>query len=223
MIELRQINRIFQVGDEEVHALQDIDLSFEHGEYVSIMGPSGSGKSTLLNILGLLDKPTSGTYLLDGFDTTSMSDNQQADVRRNKIGFVFQSFHLISRLTAAENIGLPLTLAGMPPKERESRVMDVLESVGLTDRAEHRPDQLSGGQRQRVAIARATILRPTILLADEPTGNLDQSSGESVIEVLEGLNSEGIILLVVTHDPDIGGRARRRIRMVDGRISEDER
>lgn len=223
MIELRQINRIFQVGDEEVHALQDIDLSFEHGEYVSIMGPSGSGKSTLLNILGLLDKPTSGTYLLDGIDTTSMSDNQQADVRRNKIGFVFQSFHLISRLTAAENIGLPLTLAGMPPKERESRVMDVLESVGLTDRAEHRPDQLSGGQRQRVAIARATILRPTILLADEPTGNLDQSSGESVIEVLEGLNSEGIILLVVTHDPDIGGRARRRIRMVDGRISEDER
>ena len=223
MIELRQINRIFQVGDEEVHALQDIDLSFEHGEYVSIMGPSGSGKSTLLNILGLLDKPTSGTYLLDGIDTTSMSDNQQADVRRNKIGFVFQSFHLISRLTAAENIGLPLTLAGMPPKERESRVMDVLESVGLTDRAEHRPDQLSGGQRQRVAIARATILRPTFLLADEPTGNLDQSSGESVIEVLEGLNSEGIILLVVTHDPDIGGRARRRIRMVDGRISEDER
>ena len=223
MIELRQINRIFQVGDEKVHALQDIDLSFEHGEYVSIMGPSGSGKSTLLNILGLLDKPTSGTYLLDGIDTTSMSDNQQADVRRNKIGFVFQSFHLISRLTAAENIGLPLTLAGMPPKERESRVMDVLESVGLTDRAEHRPDQLSGGQRQRVAIARATILRPTILLADEPTGNLDQSSGESVIEVLEGLNSEGIILLVVTHDPDIGGRARRRIRMVDGRISVDER
>ena len=223
MIELRQINRIFQVGDEKVHALQDIDLSFEHGEYVSIMGPSGSGKSTLLNILGLLDKPTSGTYLLDGIDTTSMSDNQQADVRRNKIGFVFQSFHLISRLTAAENIGLPLTLAGMPPKERDIRVMDVLESVGLTDRAEHRPDQLSGGQRQRVAIARATILRPTILLADEPTGNLDQSSGESVIEVLEGLNSEGIILLVVTHDPDIGGRARRRIRMVDGRISVDER
>jgi putative ABC transport system ATP-binding protein len=222
MIELRDINRIFEVGDEKVHALQDIRLTFEPGEYVSIMGPSGSGKSTLLNILGLLDKPTSGAYLLDGIDTTSMSDNQQADVRRNKIGFVFQSFHLISRLTAAGNIGLPLTLAGMPPKERESRVMDVLESVGLTERAEHRPDQLSGGQRQRVAIARATIMRPTILLADEPTGNLDQSSGESVIEVLEGLNREGIILLVVTHDPDIGGRARRRIRMVDGRISEDD-
>jgi putative ABC transport system ATP-binding protein len=222
MIELRDINRIFQVGDEKVHALQDIRLSFEPGEYVSIMGPSGSGKSTLLNILGLLDKPTSGSYLLDGIDTTSMSDNQQADVRRNKIGFVFQSFHLISRLTAAENIALPLTLAGMPPKQRDRRVMDVLESVGLTERAEHRPDQLSGGQRQRVAIARATIMRPTILLADEPTGNLDQSSGESVIEVLEGLNREGIILLVVTHDPDIGGRARRRIRMVDGRISDDE-
>ena len=222
MIELRDINRIFEVGDEKVHALQDIRLTFEPGEYVSIMGPSGSGKSTLLNILGLLDKPTSGAYLLDGIDTTSMSDNQQADVRRNKIGFVLQSFHLISRLTAAENIALPLTLAGMPPKERDSRVMDVLESVGLTERAEHRPDQLSGGQRQRVAIARATIMRPTILLADEPTGNLDQSSGESVIEVLEGLNREGIILLVVTHDPDIGVRARRRIRMVDGRISEDD-
>jgi putative ABC transport system ATP-binding protein len=152
-----------------------------------------------------------------------MSDNLQADVRRNKIGFVFQSFHLISRLTAAENIGLPLTLAGVPPKQRDSRVRDVLESVGLTERAEHRPDQLSGGQRQRVAIARATIMRPTILLADEPTGNLDQSSGESVIKVLEELNDQGIILLVVTHDPDIGGRARRRIRMIDGRISKDER
>ncbi len=222
MIELRDINRVFQVGDELVHALQEIQLAFEPGEYVSIMGPSGSGKSTLLNILGLLDQPTSGTYLLDGIDTTSMSDNLQADVRRNKIGFVFQSFHLISRLTAAENIGLPLTLAGVPPKQRDSRVRDVLESVGLTERAEHRPDQLSGGQRQRVAIARATIMRPTILLADEPTGNLDQSSGESVIQVLEALNDKGIILLVVTHDPDIGGRARRRIRMVDGRISVDD-
>ena len=222
MIELRDINRVFQVGDELVHALQDIQLAFEPGEYVSIMGPSGSGKSTLLNILGLLDQPTSGTYLLDGIDTTSMSDTLQADVRRNKIGFVFQSFHLISRLTAAENIGLPLTLAGVPPKQRDSRVRDVLESVGLTERAEHRPDQLSGGQRQRVAIARATIMRPTILLADEPTGNLDQSSGESVIQVLEALNDKGIILLVVTHDPDIGGRARRRIRMIDGRISMDD-
>ena len=222
MIELRDINRVFKVGDELVHALQDIQLAFEPGEYVSIMGPSGSGKSTLLNILGLLDQPTSGTYLLDGIDTTSMSDNLQADVRRNKIGFVFQSFHLISRLTAAENIGLPLTLAGVPPKQRDSRVRDVLESVGLTERAEHRPDQLSGGQRQRVAIARATIMRPTILLADEPTGNLDQSSGESVIQVLEALNDKGIILLVVTHDPDIGGRARRRIRMIDGRISMDD-
>jgi putative ABC transport system ATP-binding protein len=221
MIELRGIERIFQVGDEQVHALRDINLRFEHGEYVSIMGPSGSGKSTLLNILGLLDRPSAGTYLLDGIDTTSMSDNHQADVRRNKIGFVFQSFHLIPRLTAAENIALPLTLAGMPPKERDTRVMDVLESLGLSDRAQHRPDQLSGGQRQRVAIARATIMRPTILLADEPTGNLDQSSGESVIEVLEALNAQGIILLVVTHDPDIGERARRRIRMVDGRISGD--
>lgn len=221
MIELKGIERIFEVGDEKVHALQDINLGFETGEYVSIMGPSGSGKSTLLNILGLLDQPTSGTYLLDGIDTTSMSDNKQADVRRNKIGFVFQSFHLISRLTAAENVGLPLTLAGMPPKERNTRVMDVLERVDLTERADHRPDQLSGGQRQRVAIARATIMQPTILLADEPTGNLDQASGESVIEVLEALNAQGIILMVVTHDMDLGKRARRRIRMVDGRITED--
>jgi putative ABC transport system ATP-binding protein len=202
--------------------LTDVSFEVRRGEFLAIVGPSGSGKTTVLNLIGGLDQPTSGTYLLDGIDTTSMSDNLQADVRRNKIGFVFQSFHLISRLTAAENIGLPLTLAGVPPKQRDSRVRDVLESVGLTERAEHRPDQLSGGQRQRVAIARATIMRPTILLADEPTGNLDQSSGESVIQVLEALNDKGIILLVVTHDPDIGGRARRRIRMVDGRISVDD-
>ena len=223
MIELESIDRIFQVGDEEVHALKDVTLTFEKGEYVSIMGPSGSGKSTLLNILGLLDRPTDGIYRLDSIDTTDMSDNQQADVRRHKVGFVFQSFHLISRLTAAENVALPLTLSGMSPGERNERVREALDLVDLEDRADHRPDQLSGGQRQRVAIARATIMHPTILLADEPTGNLDQASGEIVIEVLENLNRQGIILIVVTHDPDIGERARRRIRMVDGRISEDKR
>ncbi len=220
MIELDSIERIFQVGDEEVHALT---LTIEKGEYLSIMGPSGSGKSTLLNILGLLDRPTSGSYRLDGIDTTSMSDNDQADTRRHRIGFVFQSFHLVPRLTAAENIGLPLMLSGMAPKERQVIVEQALDNVDLLDRADHRPDQLSGGQRQRVAIARATIMHPTILLADEPTGNLDQASGESVVEVLENLNSQGIILIVVTHDSDIGNRASRRIRMVDGSISKDIR
>ncbi len=223
MIELDSIERIFQVGDEEVHALKHVTLTIEKGEYLSIMGPSGSGKSTLLNILGLLDRPTSGSYRLDGIDTTSMSDNDQADTRRHRIGFVFQSFHLVPRLTAAENIGLPLMLSGMAPKERQVIVEQALDNVDLLDRADHRPDQLSGGQRQRVAIARATIMQPTILLADEPTGNLDQASGESVVEVLENLNSQGIILIVVTHDSDIGNRASRRIRMVDGSISKDIR
>ncbi len=223
MIELDSIERIFQVGDEEVHALKHVTLTIEKGEYLSIMGPSGSGKSTLLNILGLLDRPTSGSYRLDGIDTTSMSDNDQADTRRHRIGFVFQSFHLVPRLTAAENIGLPLMLSGMAPKERQVIVEQALDNVDLLDRADHRPDQLSGGQRQRVAIARATIMHPTILLADEPTGNLDQASGESVVEVLENLNSQGIILIVVTHDSDIGNRASRRIRMVDGSISKDIR
>ncbi|KHF25029.1 ABC transporter ATP-binding protein [Solemya velum gill symbiont] len=221
MIELDSIERVFQVGDEEVHALKHVTLTIKKGEYLSIMGPSGSGKSTLLNILGLLDRPTSGTYRLDSIDTTSMGDNEQADTRRHRIGFVFQSYHLVPRLTAAENVALPLMLSGMAPKERQVIVEKALDNVDLLDRADHRPDQLSGGQRQRVAIARATIMQPTILLADEPTGNLDHVSGESVIEVLEALNKQGIILIVVTHDMEIGERATRRIRMVDGSISKD--
>ncbi|OOY98225.1 ABC transporter ATP-binding protein [Solemya velum gill symbiont] len=221
MIELDSIERVFQVGDEEVHALKHVTLTIKKGEYLSIMGPSGSGKSTLLNILGLLDRPTSGTYRLDSIDTTSMGDNEQADTRRHRIGFVFQSYHLVPRLTAAENVALPLMLSGMAPKKRQVIVEKALDNVDLLDRADHRPDQLSGGQRQRVAIARATIMQPTILLADEPTGNLDHVSGESVIEVLEALNKQGIILIVVTHDMEIGERATRRIRMVDGSISKD--
>ncbi|OOY34267.1 macrolide ABC transporter ATP-binding protein [Solemya velum gill symbiont] len=221
MIELDSIERVFQVGDEEVHALKHVTLTIKKGEYLSIMGPSGSGKSTLLNILGLLDRPTSGTYRLDSIDTTSMGDNEQADTRRHRIGFVFQSYHLVPRLTAAENVALPLMLSGIAPKERQVIVEKALDNVDLLDRADHRPDQLSGGQRQRVAIARATIMQPTILLADEPTGNLDHVSGESVIEVLEALNKQGIILIVVTHDMEIGERATRRIRMVDGSISKD--
>jgi putative ABC transport system ATP-binding protein len=218
VIRLERINRSFMVGDETVHALRDIDLEMAAGDYLSIMGPSGSGKSTLLNILGLLDRPNSGRYFLQGTETTALNETEQAVARRDHIGFVFQSFHLIPRLTAAQNIELPLMLAGVEPAERTGRVAAVLEQLGLSDRARHRPDQLSGGQRQRVAIARATIMQPALLLADEPTGNLDKHSGDEVVQTLERLNSRGITLVVVTHDPEIGGRASRRIRMVDGAI-----
>lgn len=218
MIKLEAISREFQVGDETVHALNHVDLELTRGDYCSIMGPSGSGKSTLLNILGLLDRPNEGHYWLDEIDTTSLAEEQRAAVRRNKIGFVFQSFHLVPRLTAEENVELPMTLAGIEPHERKRRVHDALEPLGLLDRADHRPDQLSGGQRQRVAIARATIMQPTILLADEPTGNLDKASSTDVIETLELLNSKGIILLIVTHDPEVGERAKQRIHMEDGSI-----
>ena len=210
------------MGEEKVHALRDVDLTFEPGEYVSLMGPSGSGKSTLLNVIGLLDRPSGGIYRLDGIDTTSLDDAQQAQVRRDKIGFVFQSFHLVPRLTAAENIELPMVLGGIEPAERRQRVSEVMAKLGLTERADHRPNQLSGGQRQRVAIARATIMRPGILLADEPTGNLDQASGRQVVETLEAMNADGLTLIVVTHDPAIGERARRRLHMVDGLVQRDQ-
>jgi len=221
MIKLIGIERSFRLGDEEVHALRDINLSFEAGSYAAIMGPSGSGKSTLLNLLGLLDRPDAGEYYLAGVKTTDLSEDAQADVRRDKIGFVFQSFHLIPRLTAAENVEMPLILAGIDPRERHTRVAKALEAVGLTDRAHHRPEQLSGGQRQRVAIARAVIMQPAIILADEPTGNLDQASGVAVIATLEGLNQAGMTLLVVTHDPALGQRARRQIHLMDGYVTTD--
>jgi len=223
MITLEGINRIFEVGDQHVHALDDINLTIQPGEYLSLMGPSGSGKSTLLNILGLLDKPTSGRYLLEGREITSLSDDEQASVRAEKIGFVFQFFHLVPRMSAFENVELPLVLAGMAPSVRRERVHVILEQLGLMDRAHHRPDQLSGGQRQRIAIARATIMKPSLLLADEPTGNLDSRSGTDVVEVLEQLNAGGITLVVVTHDGQVGKRAGRRLRMVDGAIVKDER
>ena len=221
MIRLEEINRNFQVGDETVHALRDINLKIEAGEYLSIMGPSGSGKSTLLNMLGLLDQPNSGRYFLDGVDTTSLSEEELASARRDHIGFVFQSFHLIPRLTAAENVELPLMLAGIEPKQRQQQVYRIFEALGMAERAGHRPDQLSAGQRQRVAIARAIIMEPAMLLADEPTGNLDKSSGDDVITTLEALNQRGSILIVVTHDTEIGGRARRRLHLVDGEIADD--
>jgi putative ABC transport system ATP-binding protein len=221
MIDLQQIHRNFQVGDQVVHALDDIDLHIAAGEYVSIMGPSGSGKSTLLNLIGLLDRASSGRYLLDGEDVTTLSDIEQAATRNRRIGFVFQAFHLVPRLTAAENVELPLVLAAMPVEQRKPLVARALESLGLSDRAHHKPEQLSGGQRQRVAIARATVTEPAVLLADEPTGNLDHKSGDDVINILESLNKRGITLIVVTHDPEIGGRARRRLEMRDGQIETD--
>jgi putative ABC transport system ATP-binding protein len=223
MIVLRDIQRVFQVGDQEVHALRDMSLDIGAGEYMAIMGPSGSGKSTLLNLVGLLDRPTAGVYQLDGADMTRQDDEALAGIRRDKIGFVFQAFHLIARLSAFENVELPLILAGVAPAERRRRVDALLSSLGLGERAHHRPDQLSGGQRQRVAIARAMIMAPRLLLADEPTGNLDRASGREVLDILERLNRDGLTLLVVTHDPEIGGRARRRLRLVDGRIESDTR
>lgn len=221
MIEMTGIQRVFTVGDEQVHALRDIDLTIAAGEYVAIMGPSGSGKSTLLNMIGLLDRADDGIYRLEGEDTTSLDDNRQAALRRHKIGFIFQFFHLVPRMTAAENIELPMILAGLDKRERTRRVTEALASFGITERAKHRPSQLSGGQRQRVAIARATIMRPHILLADEPTGNLDVVSGNEVVVILEKLNRSGITVIMVTHDQELGRRAGRRIRMVDGRIEAD--
>ncbi|MCC4117388.1 ABC transporter ATP-binding protein [Aromatoleum toluclasticum] len=222
-IELSGIERVFKLGDSEVHALHELSVSIERGEYVAVMGPSGSGKSTLLNLLGLLDRPNAGTYRLEGRDVTTLSPDEQAEVRRTRIGFVFQSFHLVPRLTAAENIALPLMLAGIAPTERHARVAQALKDFGLETRASHRPDELSGGQRQRVAIARATIMRPAVILADEPTGNLDRSTGQDVTHLLEELNASGVTLIVVTHDPVMGGRARRRLMMEDGRLLQDVR
>lgn len=223
MIRLRGIRRVFHVGGEDVHALRDVDLDIADGEYIAIMGPSGSGKSSLLNVIGLLDRPDGGTYELDGRDVTQLSDEELAAVRSERIGFVFQFFHLVPRLTAAQNIELPMTLAGVAPAERRARVSTLLAEYGLDDRAGHRPSELSGGQSQRVAIARALSMGPRLLLADEPTGNLDRHTGQEVMSLLERFNGAGGTLVIVTHDPELGSRARRRLRMVDGRIAEDER
>ena len=223
LIQLSGIERVFQLGDSEVHALRSLELTINAGEYVAVMGPSGSGKSTLLNLLGLLDHPNAGHYQLEGRDVTTLSADEQARVRSQRIGFVFQSFHLVPRLTAAENIALPMTLSGLPPKERAARVQQALKDFGLETRADHRPDELSGGQRQRVAIARATIMQPALILADEPTGNLDRATGDEVVRLLEELNGRGVTLIVVTHDAKLGGRARRQLWMEDGYLKQDGR
>ncbi|WP_455376248.1 ABC transporter ATP-binding protein [Kaarinaea lacus] len=222
MIELQNIQRDFQVGDQTVHALKDINLTISAGEYISIMGPSGSGKSTLLNVIGLLDKPTSGIYLLDEHEITSLGDDEQATIRQEHVGFIFQFFQLLPRLTAQENVELPMMLAGISPEERTKRARESLQALNVLDRATHRPDQLSGGQQQRVAIARATVMKPKVILADEPTGNLDRHSSNEVVAILEDLNKQGLALIVVTHDAEIGKRANRKIRMVDGEIENDE-
>jgi putative ABC transport system ATP-binding protein len=221
LIRLTGIERVFHLGDSVVHALTRLDVGIEAGEYVAIMGPSGSGKSTLLNLLGLLDRPDAGIYRLEGRDVTTLSPDEQATVRSQRIGFVFQSFHLVPRLTAAENIALPMMLAGIPAAERARRGGAPPQDKGLDQRADHRPDQLSGGQRQRVAIARATVMQPAVLLADEPTGNLDRATGDDVIHLLEALNARGMTLIVVTHDQKIGSRARRQLMMEDGELKFD--
>jgi putative ABC transport system ATP-binding protein len=223
VIRIERLARTYQVGDQQVRALAGVDFEIAAGEYVAIMGPSGSGKSTLLNVLGLLDRPTAGRYELEGRDVTRLDERQRAQVRRERIGFVFQFFHLVPRMTAAENVELPMVLAGVAPAERRERVAEALAAVGIADRAHHRPDQLSGGQRQRVAMARAMIQRPAVLLADEPTGNLDRTTGAEVLELLERLHEQGLTLIVVTHDPEIGQRTRRRIELIDGLIVADER
>jgi putative ABC transport system ATP-binding protein len=221
VIELRGLTRHFRVGDQTVRALQDVSLTIPDGDYLALMGPSGSGKSTLLHLLGCLDRPTGGSYILDGHEVGTLPEGELAQIRSRKIGFVFQFFHLVPRLTAAGNVELPMILAGIRPSERRARVAKALAAVGLTDRVSHRPDQLSGGQRQRVAIARATVMGPSILLADEPTGNLDRASGKEIIELIERMNRDGLTVVVVTHDPEVGGRARRILKLVDGRIASD--
>jgi putative ABC transport system ATP-binding protein len=223
MMELSGISREYVVGGETVHALDHVDVRVAAGEYVSIMGPSGSGKSTLLNVLGLLDRPTSGTYRLQGEDVSTLDDNALAANRQRHIGFIFQFFHLIPRLTALENVELPLVLTGAAPRVRRERAAAILESVGLKARLDHRPDQLSGGERQRVAIGRAIVMEPNFLLADEPTGNLDTRSGGEIMQILEQLNRGGIALLLVTHDPAIGGRAKRHLTLRDGKVVGDVR
>ena len=220
-ITLSHVNKTYVVGEKPLHVLNDISLSIQEGEYISIMGPSGSGKSTLLNMIGLLDRIDSGSLVLGNTETTALTEEQRAKLRRNSLGFIFQNFQLISRLTALENAELPLVLAGIDTSKRAKIVTKLFESLGLADRLQHLPKQLSGGQLQRVAIARAMVMSPKILLADEPTGNLDQKSGKDVVAVLEQLNLQGITLIMVTHDHELGARANRQLKMVDGVIVSD--
>ena len=222
LIRLEDVSRVYKMGDSEVRALDGVSLAVRRGEFVALMGPSGSGKSTLLNVLGCLDSPTAGVYALEGRAVQGLDEDRLAEIRQKHIGFIFQSYHLVPRMTAARNVELPLLLAGVEPAERRARVQAALESVGLARRARHRPDEMSGGERQRVAIARAMVMRPGLMLADEPTGNLDSRTGDEIVALLERLNAEGLTIVLVTHDPRVAGHAGRLIRMRDGRIQTDE-
>lgn len=221
MISLTDVCRTWEVGGRPVHALRDVTLSVAGGEYLTVMGPSGSGKSTLLSILGGLDRPTSGSYLFEGREVASLPDDELSRLRRERIGFVFQSFHLVPRMTARENVALPLVLAGVPSGERLARADEALDAVGLAARTTHRPDQLSGGEKQRVCLARAVVTRPGLILADEPTGNLDSAAGAEIVALLERLHAGGLTLVVVTHDAGIGARAPRNVRLADGLVVGD--
>ncbi len=221
VLEVRDVTKVYGEGETAVHALRGVSLTVERGDYVAIMGSSGSGKSTLMNILGCLDVPTTGTYLLDGVDVSELTDRQLALVRNRRIGFVFQAFNLIPRTTALANVELPLAYAGLKAKERRRRALAALAMVGLADRAGHEPNQLSGGQQQRVAVARALVTAPALVLADEPTGNLDTQSTADVLTVLDRLNRSGRTIVLITHEPDVAAHARRLIRLVDGHIVED--
>lgn len=222
VISFRDLKKTYDMGATQVHALRGVSLDISPNEYVALMGPSGSGKSTLMNLLGCLDSPTSGDYLLDGVNVSSMTDNELAEVRNRKIGFVFQTFNLLPRLSALNNVALPLVYAGLNKQQRTDRAREVLDSVGLGDRVDHRPNELSGGQRQRVAIARALVNRPSIILADEPTGNLDTKTSIEIMAILENIHRQGNTIVLVTHEPDIAEHAHRIVRLRDGVVESDQ-